>query len=542
MDTISEYTKMSNTSKIESKFPFSVVLDPEKEDRSDRYLDEHDEIYIHVHTRNKPNLKKVERFFQRWKKYPEVWNFYYGALVKNSRKDEAEKLLQKTLETFPDYFFGKNNYVKTLIFNDKLNEAVEYLGSDTPEIQRWFPAQTEIWIEHVLQYYALFVQLEIKKKDYEKAAEYIRFVVEQFSIYEQNNEEVSECFHSVFNEFNLEIAAYNLFKLSERDKDFVIREPEYTEPEPPAGYAEKAFVHPEIEALFKLQMIDKEDIDAILSLPRESALADLEQILYRTMFEYTDEDLDRNEYYAVPHALWFLYVLKGVESSELGNLLLQMDTEFIEYWFGDFWIEESWFYFYMLLDQGRTEILETLYMPNKSSYARSSLYEAMEQLAYHHPERREEVIGWHDDLLQHYIDNMDNDDILDTTGTGFLVTNALNMNAVSLMPKLRILFENHCIDEMIAGDLAEVESEMMKINPTDKYKKQLPTIYELADKEKNQFVEWEKELSLYAEKEKKQSQNFSFPPQPSEEKYPKTGRNDPCPCGSGKKYKKCCGG
>jgi len=24
-------------------------------------------------------------------------------------------------------------------------------------------------------------------------------------------------------------------------------------------------------------------------------------------------------------------------------------------------------------------------------------------------------------------------------------------------------------------------------------------------------------------------------------KSKKTGRNDPCPCGSGKKYKKCCG-
>ena len=24
-------------------------------------------------------------------------------------------------------------------------------------------------------------------------------------------------------------------------------------------------------------------------------------------------------------------------------------------------------------------------------------------------------------------------------------------------------------------------------------------------------------------------------------KYAKIGRNDPCPCGSGKKYKKCCG-
>ncbi|WP_342780377.1 SEC-C metal-binding domain-containing protein [Desulfoglaeba alkanexedens] len=28
---------------------------------------------------------------------------------------------------------------------------------------------------------------------------------------------------------------------------------------------------------------------------------------------------------------------------------------------------------------------------------------------------------------------------------------------------------------------------------------------------------------------------------PREEKYPRTGRNAPCPCNSGKKYKRCCG-
>ena len=28
---------------------------------------------------------------------------------------------------------------------------------------------------------------------------------------------------------------------------------------------------------------------------------------------------------------------------------------------------------------------------------------------------------------------------------------------------------------------------------------------------------------------------------PAPAKKPKVGRNDPCPCGSGKKYKKCCG-
>jgi uncharacterized protein len=31
------------------------------------------------------------------------------------------------------------------------------------------------------------------------------------------------------------------------------------------------------------------------------------------------------------------------------------------------------------------------------------------------------------------------------------------------------------------------------------------------------------------------------PPQPYQRQAAKVGRNDPCPCGSGKKYKKCCG-
>jgi preprotein translocase subunit SecA len=30
-------------------------------------------------------------------------------------------------------------------------------------------------------------------------------------------------------------------------------------------------------------------------------------------------------------------------------------------------------------------------------------------------------------------------------------------------------------------------------------------------------------------------------PEPQRRKTKKVGRNDPCPCGSGKKYKKCCG-
>jgi uncharacterized protein len=34
---------------------------------------------------------------------------------------------------------------------------------------------------------------------------------------------------------------------------------------------------------------------------------------------------------------------------------------------------------------------------------------------------------------------------------------------------------------------------------------------------------------------------LSNPPTPARRESPKTGRNDPCPCGSGKKFKQCCG-
>jgi len=34
----------------------------------------------------------------------------------------------------------------------------------------------------------------------------------------------------------------------------------------------------------------------------------------------------------------------------------------------------------------------------------------------------------------------------------------------------------------------------------------------------------------------------SVRPPESRREVPKVGRNDPCPCGSGKKYKRCCGG
>lgn len=52
---------------------------------------------------------------------------------------------------------------------------------------------------------------------------------------------------------------------------------------------------------------------------------------------------------------------------------------------------------------------------------------------------------------------------------------------------------------------------------------------------------WEREDREHIEREMKEKEKLLHPGSPFVHKSPKTGRNEPCPCGSGKKYKKCCG-
>jgi preprotein translocase subunit SecA len=63
------------------------------------------------------------------------------------------------------------------------------------------------------------------------------------------------------------------------------------------------------------------------------------------------------------------------------------------------------------------------------------------------------------------------------------------------------------------------------------HKKDVCTIFELYDDVVNTWAGYNEDRD-----------NFSYPREvPQQAVSKKVGRNDPCPCGSGKKYKKCCG-
>lgn len=106
---------------------------------------------------------------------------------------------------------------------------------------------------------------------------------------------------------------------------------------------------------------------------------------------------------------------------------------------------------------------------------------------------------------------------------GLIVVELIALRAVEAMPAIRAAFASEQVDWSVCGDLEDVELGMglrtERDTPRPNYQQML------AEAEDDGFEEDDDSESLVEQVIRTE---------------PKIGRNDPCPCGSGKKYKKCC--
>jgi hypothetical protein len=116
----------------------------------------------------------------------------------------------------------------------------------------------------------------------------------------------------------------------------------------------------------------------------------------------------------------------------------------------------------------------------------------------------------------------------------FLISPLLDLRAVEAAPVMERAFASGPMDEMVQGDWEDVQIELglktkrehpRKPNELTKLGEQLRSALRVKLTANNQLLPLEPEEATAIER-----------PAPT-----KVGRNDPCPCGSGKKFKKCCG-
>lgn len=200
--------------------------------------------------------------------------------------------------------------------------------------------------------------------------------------------------------------------------------------------------------------------------------------------------------------------------------------------FGDLITEDLNSIIYSTFD-GHLEQLETVIEnPEIDLYVRGAVLEVYEKLSKDGLVSREEFIEYLRKLLKHQKNGTESD--LASIIQGVIIDNKL----FEMMDDVQMLYDNGRIDESIVGkydsfvdfmyDYSYIRDSVSCIDDAIEELYRWP----MFEKTKEDKLEEEKRLKELEAKFNKITQN--------DRTDEKIGRNDPCPCGSGKKYKKCC--
>ena len=529
-----------------------------------------DELYDAATKGKGQYLPRIKQAVKRYPHLPIYKNFLYACYARMGLKKEARHVLEIIREKHPDYVMGKINCAFDALDENKMEEAAEILHHF--DLKKLGAHREELHYSEVLKVWVAAARYHIQLDDPDQAGYYWDLMEELMP-----DSEEGKIIAQTLVLKRMQLGVKQMKKERELERwveSFPTYIVEQSEEAP-------ALPNPELQQLYEYsdESLPDEEIQEILELPRESLRAGLKMILedsYRRFDYFTkayEEEWNPEEQSFPIHALYFLREAGEPEDLDALLNLYRQGDEVLNYWFGDQFAELNWYTLYEL-GQGQLEKLKAFVLePNLYYEARLLVSKTLAQLAIHQPARRAEVLDWFRDVFQYHLDHPDDDKRIDTAFLGWSASEALNLRAKELWPLIGQMYEKGFILPHYMGQLDELKREMDK--PFEEHhKKPLPVdIFEHyegghysrriapePDPEIEAILKDERHgklLSAFAsllnksqrEPALEEEGEYLAPPPPAIN-FPKAspikesikvGRNDPCPCGSGKKYKKCCG-
>jgi SEC-C motif/Protein of unknown function (DUF1186) len=511
-------------------FSYEITCDPQYMNEKFGITPELSRQMEGLHYRVKKGGDKIiERLILLIEKYPGVpilKNYLSVAYMNSGKVDKARETNHWIIKEHPDYLFGKLNLAFEYYGKKQYDKIPEVVGS-VMEIQDLYPERDCFHLSEVtnfnklaIMYFCAIGNIEAAESRYE--------ILEELAPDHPDTEEVFPYLMTA----RLE-AAHKRMEEEERTRISVkTRNPDSavqweTKPE---------FINSEIIWLYENGLkIDKEKLKIILNLPFDTLVPDLNLILKDIICRYehfrkiaSKSDRWQESKMSFPiHAIYLLGEKKATES--LDNVLetFRQGEEFLEFWYGDFLAGSLWEPLYYLAQNQLDALKEFVLTPNVWTYARSEVSLCVEQIGLHQPKRKKEVVEWFRDVFNHLAEASLEEEIIDSDFIGLAICDALHLRSPELLPEIKRLYDLGYVSKGICGDFKEVEEDMLK--PGKKYfKKKLLDIY-------GRYHEITTTWNGYTGKD--QLPDYRNEPLIIEQK---PGRNDPCPCGSGKKYKNCC--
>ena len=220
--------------------------------------------------------------------------------------------------------------------------------------------------------------------------------------------------------------------------------------------------------------------------------------------ELHSSDTDSLEIWAPLHAM---RVLGQLHAQEAVKPLLT-----VLYTYGDDdWISEDLLtVFEMIGTQAVPELAKSIIENTEKTFPNMTIAEAIQRIGDTYQDAKHICIAALTNCLEHYSEQA-------SELNAFLIGQLAHLRAVSSLPLIRQAFEQEYVDYSMEGDIEDIEIRMgireKRSDPPDHPtpRDMIPGFGESLDNIFGRSV-----------------------------KRTKIGRNDPCPCGSGKKYKKCC--
>lgn len=294
--------------------------------------------------------------------------------------------------------------------------------------------------------------------------------------------------------------------------------PQHNLPEPYArlllfGKNEPTEQYEEIAALLRAN-------DAAQAAARLTQMA-----LDETYYDYYDFYEDEEEYFRVEPRLWtrlhavrVLMRLGEAAQTAVEPLLPLLDEE-------DDDLREEMPFFYGAMGPLAVEPLARLLNDQEAeTFQRAGAADSLQEIAAEFPELRARIVSL---LEQTLIAETE-----DETVNGFLITNLLDLGARESLPIIEQAYEEERVDLYVV-DMGDVE-EHFGLPRSSKHRR-IPF-------DPLKAAEIPLALPSTQTKASVSREERDEAPQTPYVATEKVGRNEPCPCGSGKKYKKCCGG
>ncbi len=501
----------------------------------------------------KSSIKKFTRLIEKYPNVPMLKNYLSTLYQSMGNMDKANEINRRLVVEHPNYLFGKINMAAECIANNKLEKVPEILGANL-DLKTLYPDRDTFHTNEVMTFFNVTIKYLVAMGDLQEAET-------RLEIMKEIDEDSSQVLDA---EMYLTMARIELVgaRMKEEEKSR-IRVKQNTNPKS-RKTKHPDFNHPEINIIYEkdITVISEEEIKQILSLPKESLIVDLLHVLDDGIDRYNyfkkiekESGWDANKFSFVLQAMFLLAELKAENiTSEILEILRQ-NEDFHSFYLSDLLNEMVWEIIYKTSENNLDELKKFMCGPYINPYAKTEISVAVMQVYYNNPKRKKEVIDWYNSILEFYVKSDIKDNIVDSEMLGLVMSEIMDAQLKELIPSAEKLFDKNYVGVGVCGDFDEFVSEIKYNISKRDYIKTQKNIYEQYKEIKlwsDDSEDEDDEIEDYDEIDDGFFDDFDINSDDDEIRYyppssqqpiineVKVGRNDPCPCGSGKKYKKCC--